>query len=341
MATLAREPLVMPAPRSRQIGAVDCVPNLLVTTLAVVAATLPVGKQLFDSAPRAKPAVYAQQQYNTVALGITAPPSPKALQHSVSAPQATRRIGLDATPNLLATTLADTALNPSVTIDLGGYQPKAWIGFDAYPNLLQTTLGTVPVQPVGKQLSTSAPYPKAQVRVDTTPNMLALGINPNPRITQLDTSAPWVKYQPKVDAYPNLSLTTLAPIVFPAGAQLSTSAPFPKYAIKVDAYPNTLALGINPQPKVMQWSVSAPPPKYAVQVDRYPNLATSTLYVPPVFPVGKQLSDSSSTNTAKYQLRVDVPTNYSGAIPASFHPKLFRRYRFPDYPVPPSQRRRR
>lgn len=371
-----RVPLVTPTPQRRQIGAIDFIPNLLITTLAVVATTLPVGKQLFDSAPRAKPAVYAQQQHNTLALGIN--PQPKTQQLSDSAPS-TRRIGFDAYPNLLTTTLGTAMVDlPSVTIDLGGIQGKYQLGSDVYPNLLQTTLGTPPVQPQGKQLSASAPYPKFEVRSDVYPNtvlrgipspsavpfipydtsreqrklqvqadaysnILILGINPQPVVLQLDRSAPWIKYQPKVDYYPNLSITTLAPTTTPVGAQWNSSAPPPKYAIQGDAYPNMLVRGINPQPRVNQLSASAPPPKYAVQVDRYPNLQESTLFVAPVMPPGKQISASSPTNTSKFNVQVDVPTNYTGVIPASVPlvPKLYLRYRFPDYPVPRSERRRR
>ena len=258
-----RVPLVFNAPPKAQIGSVDFIPNLLMTTLAIVAVSLPPGKQLSGSAPQRKAQVQCEVYRTPLTLGIN--PNPAVRQQFDSAPPPKGAVYAEQQQNTLA-----RGINPNPAI---------------------------------RQQFDSAPPPKAAVYAVQQHNILAQGINPNPAVRQLDGSAPQAKYRPQVDGTPNLLATTLAPAsaAFPAGEQLSDSAPPLKSPVVALQQHNTLVLGINPNPAVRQTDGSAPSLKYLPQADTYPNLLVTTL-APVALPPGEQLYDSAPQARQNYSV---------------------------------------
>lgn len=337
-----RPPQVMNTPRAAQLGCVEILPNLLMTTLAVVASNLlNPAKPIGESAPQAKYQVQAvEQQQNRLVLGYNPQPQIRPIGDSapitkfqVLADQAyTRPLTLGINPQPQVRQIGDSApvtkyqvladqsytepltlgINPQPQVrSIGESAPamKSAVQVDGLPNLLGTTLQPVSIAPF-VPLDTSQFQPKYQVASDVYPNVLVRGLNPQPGISQSSASAPATKAAVEIDVYPNLLQTTLAPVVAVPFAAVDTSQLQTKYQIQLDSYPNTLVLGINAQPQVRLLSDSAPPPKFSVQVDAYPNLLTSTLFVvPPSIPLPLGLPVDTSQFQAKFQIQVDVYPN--------------------------------
>lgn len=212
--SVQRETLYYAPQAKRQLGSVDPAVNLLMTTLAVVAVTLPPGVQLTQSAPQLKRHVQVDVFQRPLTLGIN--PNPASVILDCSAP----------------------AVKPAVQVDF-------------YPNLLTSTLAPATV-PVGRQLTDSAPPLKYAVQVDFRANMLVLGINPNPRALIVDASAPPPKYAIQVDLFQNPAILSFTQPTFPPGMQLSDSATtvIGKYQTQIDFTQNLLGLNPPPEPPI-------------------------------------------------------------------------------------------
>lgn len=254
MATILRPPLVSQRQPKRNLGAVFAVPNLLVTTLIVVAgATLPPGKQLHASAPAPKRTVQAEQfvpsqdQLNFVWLN--------AVGIEDSAPRVKPSVRADSYPNLLANTLKPVSTALALPLNAERWED-------------------------------SAPIIRKDVSCWQQPSVLVRGINPNARIAQLTDSAPARRQVGDIDPQPSLLQTTLAPaqtaLALPLNAERwEDSAPQPNAPVYAVQQHNLLILGINPNAAVASLYQSAPPPKVPVVVEPPPNLLTTTLYVAP------------------------------------------------------------
>lgn len=231
-----RIPLVMNTPQKRQIGSVDVYPNLLVTTLAVVAVSLPPGKPYSESAPQQK-RVLVVDHVRPITLGIN--PSPQAVQWSQSAPPPKAPVYVLAQPNYLP-----LGINPnpqSRQVSDSAPPRKYAVTVDPQPNLSVTTLFPVAAQAPFVPVDFSQTQRKYEVFADVPGRPLTLGINPNPRATSWSDSAPPPKYQVQVDVYPNQQTTLffVAP-TFPAGTIYTESATTnaQKFQIQVDVPAN-------------------------------------------------------------------------------------------------------
>ena len=182
------------APARAANSLVDAIPNLLMTTLAVVAAaTLPPGKQAQASAPQPKYDVRADQPLQTpLTLGINPQPTVQTLW---AVEQRKFAVQVDAYPNTLA-----LGYNPQPQIqrlDASAPIVKYAIQVDAYPNL---NVLSAPQIPPGLQWSVSAPITKYAVGLDQPLlSPLTLGMNPQPTIQRLD--AYWPAIVAKASVY--------------------------------------------------------------------------------------------------------------------------------------------
>lgn len=335
-------PVRIGAPPKAQIGYAFVATNLLVTTLAVVAAaTLPPGKQLSASAPEAKKQIQVDQPQTNLVRGIN--PNPGARQQDASAPAIKAPIQNLSVPNTSVTTLSTPAAPLQIKpVDLSSYQKKYDVTVFQAPNILAlginpnpratqesdsssslgqenqvvaqqflnySTLGipgpaTLQIKPV----DTSQLQTKYQVTDYQQRNILALGINPNPASRALSDSTSALRRSPVVaDQFTNYLALGVNPN--PVVRQQSDSAPWIKYQVQLDQPLQTpLTLGINPNPRALAVDASAPPPKAPIVALTTPNLLISTLYVPPA-PLPPLPAFDSSQWQGKLQVQVDVTPN--------------------------------
>lgn len=289
--TQARVPLYI-STQPKSIGAVDLIPNLLMTTLAVVAIALPPGKQAFASAPAAIPRVECQQHQRPLTLGIPAPPAtPKAMQLFDSAPAIKFSVTIDPALRSLA-----LGINPNPQIkraDQSSPEIKSAVQVDRYPNLSTTTL-SASLPPLALPLLAArydwpATPQKIAVQVDSYPNTLVLGY---PTLFPAWNDFEPVPAKAQVFAEQQVNRLPLDAVVVSAPFKaLDTSQLQVKYQVQADPPQRPLTLGINPNPASRQHDSSAPPLKFAIQVDSYPNLSIATQLV--VNPKALMLSDSA------------------------------------------------
>jgi hypothetical protein len=269
-----RAPIVMPTPVSRRdIGYAFALPNLLATTLAVAALSVPPGQQSFASAPT----IRSQNSIDQ----IGSPLPIRAGAQSVPLP-------------LGAADLSFTVSAPAM---------KAEVRAEQYPNTLARGIPDAGFLPaLAEELSASAPAIKGEVRADQFINNVLLGIpQTSPRLV-IVTPTPQATRGPQVDRQINLLTTTLSTVASPflpiGAADLSNTlaAPSIRAEVRADQYVNTLALGILTPQARLPLVVEAPQAKFAVQVDRYPNLNATTLApaIIPLLPLGAQTVDASA-----------------------------------------------
>jgi hypothetical protein len=285
------------APRAAQIGSVDVVANLLLTTLAVVAATLPPGKQLNDSAPAPRYQASCEQQIPLIPSQIRLPP--RAGQWSESAPQPKYQVQCEPQPNPIPTQIR---LPPRAGQLSDSAPARAAIGSDQSPNLLETTLRPVAGAPFVPQDFPQVPT-KAQVSSDYRQNPIPSQIPPPPRAGQLSESAPVTKFAVQCEQQPNPVPSQIR--LPPRAQQLSDSAPIIKYQVQCEPQPNPIPSQIALPQRAQQSSESAPY-RLSVGFELYPNLLLTTLA-----PIGAApfLPVDFSQYQAKYQLSDFRPPN--------------------------------
>lgn len=229
---------------------------------------VPQFQQLTDSAPPRKAQVLSGQPLTRpLTLGIN--PNAVPLQLYESAPPRKLQVQVDAYPNLNLTTLVVAATIPlplsALRLDLSAPPPKIAVRIDVYPN--PVVLAPVPLV---LQLEGSTQR-KSPVYVDVFPNPVVL--QPVPQVQRWDVSAPPLKAQVRIDTYPNLNgLTLAAAITIPlplSALRADWPAPRVKYRNQIDQ-PLNRPITLNPIPKVMQWNESSPMVKYRPQVDIFP-----------------------------------------------------------------------
>jgi len=301
------------APSTRQIGDIESLPNLNLTTLASPLVDPGSIRQPYFSGPQSKrQTVVVEQILNTLPLNTTVASAPFKPAQDVSTPQAKFSRTIDVSRKLIALTLPDYMPLGRQAFD-GVAAQRYRVHTDAYQNLLESTLAVIagPL-PIGSRVSESAPPPKYNVGAplfperieapsEVTPDALPIG-------QRVDTSSPPRKAQVRVDAFPDNVLLGIAPPVVdeaPASAFFGGNAEIPRNP-QVDAYPNllgtTLAVQVQAIPVGRQWFESIPAPKYAVTAYNAQSLLTTGIPIPPI-PVGVQLSDTAPQ--AKYSVQVD------------------------------------
>lgn len=241
----------------RALGAVLSVPNLLLTTLAVVVPVLlPRGAaRATDSAPSIKAQVFNLATARPLTLGIPGPantiPLPLGLPlQLISAPQ--------------------------LKLEISGYMGGS-------------VLGPPPSVPV-QSIDTSRLQPKYQINVEQPPRPLTLGsvAPPLPSIATVrwDWSAPYPKYQVQVDAYPN-ALASIPPAP-PNPVTVSSSAPITKHQVIAENRGSQLTSGYPPPPVAIPLPLGYPvdqfqyQAKYSVTFTPNPNLLVLGYPVPVV-----------------------------------------------------------
>jgi hypothetical protein len=274
--SIPRTPLVINTPVARQAGFADVIPNLLLTTLAAAAVSLPVGEQLFDSATAARAQTLADQNgRNEVIYGSNAQPPGEQLY-----------------ANLPQQKWAVVADNWGSLAIRGSNQPPLT---------------------VGRQWSESAPPLKAPVVADNWRSLAVGGSNQQPSGLRIDAGAPAVRWL-GADQWPSLNVTTLAPAVvgtipLPLGLPVDTNGWKAKFEVSADNWRSLVILGSNQQP-IGKATEGFQPPKWAVQADIYPNLLTSTLVVPLVaIPLPLALPVDVSQWMPKYSIQLDLYPN--------------------------------
>lgn len=279
--TQLRDPLVAPTQRpNRQAGEASVAVNLLLTTLAVVAA-MPFGQDEWPQL-RARARVPVVDVAPNLLLSTLSPSSAPFAQDEWPLQQAVRRAQqLDIPQNLLPITAA-----PFRPVELPSPRAAARVSqFDA-PNLLGTTLAPVVGQAPFSQ--TDWPIPRAAKRVsDSWVAQYPLTVTPVPGAAPFAQDE-WPGLQarriPQPDVVPNLLGTVLATVQAPAPFT-QTNWPIPRAAARVpDPWfaPNLLTITPVPGavpfrqlewlgPRVARWQ----------QPWATPNLLTGTL-TPPV-----------------------------------------------------------
>lgn len=268
----------------RQLGAVLAVPNLLLTTLAIVAPSLlPLqAGRISDSAPQSRSDQFGYAQVAVIGTGAT----PAIAQQSTSAPILKYQVIAEQPPRPLTLGFAAPAVPSLTTVrwDWSAPPPKAAVYSDpvvTHP----LTLGIAPPPKIG-QWSDSAPVTKFAVVAENKSSQLTLGIASSPpNILQQYDSAPAIKYQVQVDAYQNVLVQGIKNP--PSPRQLSDSAPITKYQVVAQNQGSQLTIGyVLPAPPVAlplglpvdQFQYQG---KFATQVDAYPNVLVLGYPVPP------------------------------------------------------------
>src|SRR5437660_11825074 len=127
----------LPAPRPRQLGAVDFIPNLLITTLAAVAPFLPLqAGRAMASAPAIKGAVQCELLVRPLTLGMNPQPNVRRLDQSAPYPKFQVQVDQLRAPLTLG-------MNPQPGVgrlDANAPTLKGAVQLDRFPNLLATTL---------------------------------------------------------------------------------------------------------------------------------------------------------------------------------------------------------
>lgn len=311
--------------RSRQ-GGYSTIPNLLVTTLAVVAAAATPRTPVVQPTP-VKPQVQATQQHNLLSstLGQVVVPIPIGRQQTESAPPAAYRTMVwDSGANLL--TLGPPP--PVVEIPAGSQQTES---APSARHIAQATQAGTPIWtfpavveaiPAGKQATDSAPPPRPRIGsmvfgrgVDpTAPAALPVG-------KQQTDSAPTAK---RIGSLTDASApiwTIPAPVgadALPIGEQSTESIQAARQRPQIDQPSNLLAgpLGLQPIASAQaEWLQVA----RQIQVFAWqpPNVTINLPVVAQAIPVGQQRTDSAPIRTAAVQsftAPVIVPP-ISGALP--------------------------
>ena len=322
----------LPAPQRRGLGAVDFIPNLLVTTLAVITLLPARAGRATESAPAIRCAVQNELLSRPLTLGLN--PQPQIQGWTDSAPPRKSSVQVD---QIRAPLTLGAVQSPLKTLDTSPLQAKYQVFADTLPYPL--TLGINP-QPAPQRADQSAPANRAVVGIDIPANLLTLlsgvpfkpldtgcfqgkytvqadvpvrpltlGVNPQPGVQRLDQAAPQPKYAVQVDE-PVQHPLTLGFNPQPVIQRLDTSAPYPKYQIQCDLYPNTLVLGIQSPPQVRGWTESAPATPFAIRVDLPANLLSTTLAVPAVplaLPLGVPVDTAQWQG--KFQIQQDLYPN--------------------------------
>lgn len=261
-------------------GGYSTVPNLLVTTLAVVAATSVMRGPLFQQAKQA-PAVQAFQVPNllTSTIGVQVVPIPPGKQQTSSAPSFSIGNEIDAPRN----------------------------------GVLLDTVTVVPIPP-GKQRTESAPPTPSVLYWDKGSNTLLFTTPPAGE--QRTENAPSVAQSQVSPSGSNLPLLAPAVQAIPQGKQGTDSAPYAVPRLNVDQPPNVLAqfppAAAQPLPPGKQETDSAPPAQrigsivFARGVDPGPP-------VPPVTepPFGRQQTDGAPIWSEF--IGIDQPANLLGS----------------------------
>jgi hypothetical protein len=270
MANILRNALVMPTPPRGRIGSPDVFPNLLISTLALAAVALPIGQQLFASAPQAKYQTQVDISPNTLLRGIPQPfPFNQFIQESS--------------------------------------KPRYAVTVDQYPN---TILRGIPQPFPLITPDTQAVKQKWNVELDQYPNTVLRGIPQPFPFNQFIQESAKPRWNVELDQYPNLLLgpLALAGAALPPGYRTDFAEFQPKYAVQVDLTPNTILRGI-PQPipfNLFTWEETKP--KYGTTVDQYPNLLLSTLALAqPAQPPGYRTDFAEFQ--AKYNIELDTYPN--------------------------------
>jgi len=197
--------LIMPTPVLKRVGGVfDVIPNLLITTLALSAASaFPPGNQASASAPPPNYEVRAHQQPNTLIEGIptnTATTLLPGIQYDcLPAPSIKYQLRVDPIPNLLGKQLIQSTGLPFHPVDTTR-RPEL-------PQSLTADIYSVSYMPPPAPAVAPSPsalvMPTPQIKVQVfaepgPPNVLIHGITAQPPIPiamQTDTSRLQVKYE--------------------------------------------------------------------------------------------------------------------------------------------------
>jgi hypothetical protein len=297
--TEIRGSLVTPTPQGGRLGSVDFIPNLLVTTLAIVSVALPPGQQAHASAPQAK----YQVQNDTFVNRLVLQPIPQ-----VPASASMFSIGglnkyvpqVDVYPNLVLH--GSNQPPPGRQLDVISAAVKYNLGIDPPPNRLPLFQ---PALPPGQRLDAGVAIGKSPVYLDTYPNLALRGSNQPPAGQQVAASAPQGKYQVQVDQFPNLVILIPPQAASPSTAQFFTQAG-QKFAVQVDTYPNLAIRGSNQPPPGQRIDTVLGQVKANVYADQFPNLVIRQATVQ-ALPVGQRVDQSAPIT--KYQVQVDQSRN--------------------------------
>jgi hypothetical protein len=249
-------------------------PNLLLSTLAVVAAVAPFSQKDWQS-PQARRQVQAQVVPNLLPLLPAAVTTPFK-QSDWSSPFARGRVYVGSSGSQL--TLGIPPPPPFAQNDWIGPQAKRPARFDVFPNLLAqfAPVATVPFV----QNDWAGPQAKKPPRVEVFPNLLVqLAPVVTPPFAQSDWSAPPPKRLARFDVFPNLVLQV------PAVAAPFVQNDWPSVRARVSSFasvfPNVTTRLVPPPPfQQTEWQ-ALKTRKAVVRVIDPPNLPLKTLFVPP------------------------------------------------------------
>jgi hypothetical protein len=338
-----RAPQLTDAPAPSQLGAVFNAVNLLVTTLAVVAVTLPPGNQVQASAPQANYQASAEQQinrlpastqpqpaflahdstwfqpkYNVYAelpvrpltLGIQAAPNPVAL--FASAPEFKYNVQVEPQQRSIALGIPSPPTPPSTVLQVTGSAPalKAQVQADLFQNLSGTTLAAQATVIEPRNTIYTSLQPKFQVIADQFVNTLVLGY-PLLMPGWIDfEQVPQAKYQPSAEQQVNrLPLQGAPPAPPVTTLQLTASAPAVKWQANVDQPVRPITLGIQPAPAAVQISASAPQVAFQNQTELPPRPLTLGIQGNP-----NPVQISASAPYPPYQVQNDYFQNLSNTL---------------------------
>ena len=285
LSSAPRSPLVSNAPQARAFNGVDVLPNLLLTTLSVVALALPPGQQTSASAPQVAFQSQVTIARNLVILGVNA--LPVGVQVSSSAPISKTAVPLDVIPNLILR--GTNQPPPGRGIDLATPSVPSTLQIFIRPNVVLLT--AVAATPGVSRLSDSAPYRRSDAGVDAYSNAVLRGTNALPVGVTVSQSAPVLSTPVTVDIRPNSAIFNLLSPALPPGVLVNLSVPVSKSPVTLTTYLNLPLRGTNQPPPGAALSGSAPSQQSIASVDA--RLNTLLLNPPSVPPPGARLDASA------------------------------------------------
>jgi hypothetical protein len=272
-----RAPLLMPTPRPARPNFADVLPNLLLTTLSLVAAP-PFVQRADASAPPPKIQVQCDQAENLIRLPLP-DFAPVGSQLSDSAPAIKAPVYIDQIPSRIGHPLPDF-LPPGAQVSASAPIVKPPVECEQTLPLIGRTLPDF--MPIGRRVDDSA-KPKYAIGAPLIPGQIAQPPGPLPIGRQVFDSAPPPKFRVTGPLFAGQTFQPIAVVAsaLPIGARISDSAPAPKFR---NTAPLLIATGFQPPPPLIPVQIPAwadfdqvPAPSRFLPPFDPPNLILSTL----------------------------------------------------------------